>query len=71
MAKHIDKKDLDNDELTTLPVRRGCSGICACIGSCKTIIGYVERKDYDDFLKHQITLDTFLSIKSLQNPPKK
>ena len=63
MAKFIEKSDLENLELQSLPIRRGCSGLCACLGTCKNIEGYIDRKEYDDFMKNFITLDVFLSKK--------
>lgn len=63
MAKFIEKSDLENIELQSLPIRRGCSGPCACLGTCKNIEGYIDRKEYEEFMKNFITLDDFLSKK--------
>ena len=63
MAKFIEKSDLENLELQSLPIRRGCSGLCDCLGTCKNIEGYIDRNEYEDFIKNFITLDDFLSKK--------
>lgn len=64
MAKYIDKKDLENKELISLPIRRGCKGPCACLGTCMNIVGYIDRTEYEEFMKNYKTLDNFLSEKS-------
>jgi len=63
MAKFIEKSDLENLELKSLPIRRGCSGPCGCLGTCKNIEGYIDRKEYEDFMKTFITLNDFLNQK--------
>lgn len=63
MAKFIEKSDLENKELQMLPIRIGCSGMCACMGICKKIVGHVDRKEYEDFIKTYMTLDEFLNGK--------
>ncbi len=63
MAKFIDKSDLENNELQTLPIRRGCFGMCACLGTCQNIVGYIDRIEYEEFMRTFITLDKFLSEK--------
>jgi hypothetical protein len=67
MAKFIEKSDLENKELQMLPIRRGCSGMCACLGICKNIEGYIDRKDYEEFMKTFVTLDQFLTGKCNSN----
>jgi hypothetical protein len=67
MGKFIETADLNNTELQLLPIRRGCSGICACLGTCKTIVGYIERKEYDDFIKTYVDSNTFLTNKCNEN----
>jgi hypothetical protein len=66
--KYIDKKDLENRELTLLPIRRGCGGFCACLGTCMQIAGYVERADYDAFMKTYVSLEDFLKDKCDNGP---
>jgi hypothetical protein len=46
------KEDYDNyDGVNLLPVRRGCGGgPCACMGTCKTIIGYIDYDVYNSFM---------------------
>jgi hypothetical protein len=64
MGKYIDQSDLNNNDLEILAIRRGCSGICACLGTCRSIIGYIDRKDYNDYLstyKTNLTFDEFLN----------
>lgn len=63
MAKFIEKSDLENQELQTLPIRRGCSGMCACLGVCRDIVGYINRREYEEFMKTFVTLDQFLTDK--------
>lgn len=65
MAKYIDQSDLKNKELQRLPIRRGCSGMCACLGICRDIEGYIDRKEYEDFMKNFVTLDQFLTEKCI------
>ena len=65
MAKYIDQSDLKNKELQMLPIRRGCSGMCACLGICRDIEGYIDRKEYEDFMKNFVTLDQFLTEKCI------
>lgn len=51
--KHIYKSDIENLELKSLPIRRGCNAGsmgCACIGSCKEIVGYIDRDCADEIL---------------------
>lgn len=61
MAKYIDKTDLDNGDLNLLPIRKGCSGgPCACLGTCRNIVGYVDRNEYEEFIRNYVTLDNFL-----------
>lgn len=50
-VRFVDQKDVDNEELDVLPVRRGCgAGWCGCSGSCQVIVGHITRAEYD---KHQ------------------
>jgi len=63
IEKYIDKSDLTNKEIISLPIRRGCLGPCACLGFCKEIFGYVDRNEYEEFIKNMITLDDFLISK--------
>lgn len=60
MAKFIEKSDLANKELTSLPIRRGCSGACACLGTCRQIIGHVDRHEYEEFINNHMSIDKFL-----------
>lgn len=57
----IENKDLDNKELTVLPVRRGCSGgPCACSGYCQEIVGSIDRNLYEGFLRLYVSPDDWL-----------
>ncbi len=49
MPLHIDQSDLLDTTLDNLPIIRGCSAPngCACIGLCKTIVGYILRETYN------------------------
>jgi hypothetical protein len=62
MRKYIEKSDLDNKELKNLPIRRGCNNVfgCACLGICKNIEGYIDRKDYEDFISNFKSVEDFL-----------
>jgi len=48
----IEKSDLENLELDPLPIRRGCFGECACIGTCLDVVGYISRVDYEQGKPH-------------------
>ena len=48
----IEKSDLENLELDPLPIRRGCFGECACIGTCLDVVGYISRVDYEQGKLH-------------------
>jgi hypothetical protein len=62
MAKKINLTDLENKNLELLPIRRGCgAGMCACLGTCLQVIGYIPRKDYEEFIKTIPSTDEFLS----------
>jgi len=64
MGKFIEKSDLENKDLQILPIRRGCyGGPCACLGVCKNIEGYIDRKEYEEFIEKFVSLDRFLSEK--------
>ena len=64
MAKRIDYSDLENKNLDILPIRRGCSaGKCACLGTCLQVVGYIDRKEYEEFVKTIPSMDEFLSMK--------
>jgi len=67
MAKFIDKSDLENKELQSLSIRRGCSGVCACIGTCQNIVGYVDRIEYEEFISNMVTINDFLTLKCAVN----
>lgn len=60
MARYIEKKDIDDPELTLLPIRRGCGGVCACLGTCKLIVGYVSRDEYERFMAGYKSVSDFL-----------
>jgi len=71
MAKFIDKSDLANTELQSLPIRRGCyGGPCACLGTCKNIEGYVDRGEYEEFVSSMVTINDFLTLKCAVNDSK-
>lgn len=59
MAKHIEQSDIKNKDLKLLPIRRGCSGLCACMGTCLNIVGYIERVKYDKLINEN-KLEDFL-----------
>ena len=63
MAKRINWYDYNNKNLDFLPIRKGCEAeMCACLGVCEEIVGYVPRKDYEDFDKSTVSAtDEFLS----------
>ena len=53
MSKYVQKSDLENKELEKLPIRRGCyTHLCACIGTCINIVGYVDREEYETLIKN-------------------
>lgn len=61
------KIDIDNQSLELLPVRIGCNnGICVCNGKCKTIIGYINRTCYEDYLKQKESNEQFF-LDKIQN----
>jgi hypothetical protein len=60
-TKFVNTKDLENEGLTLLPVRRGCIGMCACTGRCREIIGYVDAKEYREFMKGYISPEEWLT----------
>jgi hypothetical protein len=78
MAKRINKSDLDNRDkyIRMLPIRHGCGAEkCACLGVCENIIGYVEREEYEGFVRRiadyhysdneiEIAFENFLTGKS-------
>ena len=45
------ESDLKNDELESLPIRKGCSGDCYCIGTCQQIITYLSRQEFEQAVK--------------------
>ena len=51
-TRRIEKSDLENMELDPLPIRRGCFGECACIGTCLDVVGYISRVDYEQGKLH-------------------
>jgi len=51
---HIDQKDYDDPKIKDLPIRRGCSGLCACLGTCKLVVGSIKRNVYESFLTNRI-----------------
>ncbi len=59
--KKILSTDLENKELDVLPIRRGCSGMCGCLGTCLQIVGHIPRKEYEDFLMKYKSIGDFLS----------
>jgi hypothetical protein len=59
--KNVHTTDLNNKNLDLLPIRRGCKGLCACLGICEQVIGYVPRDDYEAFLKTIPSTDEFLT----------
>ena len=64
MSKYIQKSDLENKELEKLPIRRGCYiHLCACIGTCINIVGYVDREEYETFIKNFKSFEDFLNEK--------
>lgn len=63
MAKFIEKSDLENQELQVLPIRRGCSGMCACLGICKNIEGYISRKEYEEYEEFKVEINKQLKMK--------
>lgn len=66
MTKYIEKRDLENKELTSLPIRRGCSADgCGCMGYCRDIVGSVNREEYETFMKNYVSKEDFLSNKCL------
>lgn len=59
--KKILSCDLEDKNLDLLPIRRGCSGRCGCLGTCLQIVGYIPRKEYENFLMKYKSIDDFLS----------
>lgn len=58
----IDNIDLKNKNLDILPIRQGClSNACACIGTCQNVVGYIDRIEYEEFMKTIPSINEFLS----------
>lgn len=51
MSKYIAMSDLKRKDLQMLPIRRGCTKVCACLGVCMNVVGYVSRIEYDNFVE--------------------
>lgn len=68
---YVEDKDLNNPELTMLPIRKGCGGgPCACSGYCREIAGDIDRTMYEAFLKMYVSHDDFFKRNMVTHVPK-